>query len=1794
MSAPKILIIILILVSQGWDVAAQCELPNAVPIADLGNRYGYIRIENATNDDLSMANQGLCGVKIKFKHESVGDVNLILGSPGGQRLALIKKGGSRSTDGTEWDIEFIPCSGTAVPDQGNFIKPTWDSDQDWGENKRYNGTYYAETCLEDFNRGPVNGIWTLAVSDLTGTGSGMIESFSLEFCNPAGINCAECLRAGGVVNRDTIRVCGGDPMLGAIRIFPTYSGPEPDPIEYDYQFVAISQGRIIDISKLPDLQSAPSGDYLIYGISVHKDDLATLLAFNGGPFSALTNALNAGLLKFCATFSSGYKVYQILSDPGVPNVVERFICPQAPIVFNGNTITSAGVYIDTLTSAAGCDSVVEMRVSDFDIIAPIDGSRTISCNNKPLALSWTNNQFATAPGYSWTTVDGSILSGQKSNTANIDLPGTYRLAISKGGCSDTLTATVSSDGSLPTLLLEDIVMDCAQNIGLLRPVSDGTSFSWSGPFGYTSAVKDIDITEPGLYTLVAQGPNCAVRKTIRVGADFDRPMDIQVKGGAIKCTNDSVQLEASSSTAGVGYTWTGPGGFASSLQNPWVYQPGIYFVSIGKPGRGCVEMRQVEVANVFAVPSINVSEVQLDCKGLSKRIPISINDPLATFAWTGPGGYQSTDKSPVIDEPGKYFVAVSDVNQCLYLDSAMVTVDTLKPSVSATDINLTCTQDFFNLDASISMVRPLNVSWIGPNGFSASAINAQASQAGQYQITVTDPTNSCSATTTILVSADPGQPDLTTGNGFISCEQPSDTLRALTTCTTCTFKWEGPSGYSNSSDTAVVVIPGNYSVTVTDPANGCLSIGSFAVQNRTRPIPRTVSVVPIGCTTDGSVTLSNTNQMRTFEWTDLVRMETHSTPKVTSVSGTNLRLISTDNYGCVQDSTYEIKTFQDDPILSIIAPPLDCARDSTTLSISIANYPLGQVAAYDWTLLGGRKSFIARPREGGTGQVELSVLMRNGCKVSAVGEITTDFSTPELTARGGGFACKDPGLMLEFDIDRPPLTTLWTGPNGFQSYQTNPIATTPGDYVLQVQGANGCLAADSTTVFYTDIIPTLVAFGDTISCLDTVGDLSFDTDAVGYTFSWLDPGGRTNLNEQISTTLGGPYQLQLLDSNGCKVLASAVVGIDTVSIGQKVSSTLVNCINSTTTLELDSVYSSLQYSWVFDSVEISTVAEPDVENGGNYTLVTTNTNGCQRTINHIVEADTVSPVFTLPADTLDCENTRFTIRSSPTNSTWNYSWSGPGGFMETRVGPLIENPGQYTLTATARNGCSHMETTQIAANFDLPEIGIDSTFLRCDNDSAVLSFFTPDSLAETNWFGPSGFYSDQIATATGEQGWYYLLAKGQNGCEAFDSQFVSGDPLLEPMLIDSQGIDCVNRLGHIRIQNVLPGYAYDFLDMDLNVVSGDTMIESPVAATYIVRAIDTFSTCALLDTISILVDTVAPTVSIVEQDSIICEHREITLGSEVDVDVTYDWSTGNGHIVGGNTNPVVNLDQPGTYQLEVRGIGNGCIGLEGIDIVEKFSNLRNIYVTTYPVSCDGTVDGAIVVDSTDGGSGPFSFSLNNEYFTSQNVFQYLEADQYPLFVTDVNGCMYDTMLTVDQIMKQEVDLGPNEVVINLGDSLHLQVTSSAPVADILWFGDATTDCFDCDKLSTRPLQNGYYFVQVTSTEGCAVLDTVFVRVADPGGIYVPNAFTPNGDDLNDYAEVYVGANIDRITLYEVFDRWGNNVFSAFDFPPGAEEGKWNGMYRGSELNPGVFVYQVRAIDIRGNVKTAVGDITILR
>ena len=108
----------------------------------------------------------------------------------------------------------------------------------------------------------------------------------------------------------------------------------------------------------------------------------------------------------------------------------------------------------------------------------------------------------------------------------------------------------------------------------------------------------------------------------------------------------------------------------------------------------------------------------------------------------------------------------------------------------------------------------------------------------------------------------------------------------------------------------------------------------------------------------------------------------------------------------------------------------------------------------------------------------------------------------------------------------------------------------------------------------------------------------------------------------------------------------------------------------------------------------------------------------------------------------------------------------------------------------------------------------------------------------------------------------------------------------------------------------------------------------------------------------------------------------------------------------------------------------------------------------------------------------------------------------------------------------------------------------------------------------------------TDSNGCFGIATTTVIVKG-GLLYVPNAFSPNGDGKNDVFYVY-GSGFRNVHL-SIFDRWGEMVFESYDVTVG-----WDGTFSGKTLPPDVFVYEADITFIDGSKKLAKGSVTLVR
>ena len=163
--------------------------------------------------------------------------------------------------------------------------------------------------------------------------------------------------------------------------------------------------------------------------------------------------------------------------------------------------------------------------------------------------------------------------------------------------------------------------------------------------------------------------------------------------------------------------------------------------------------------------------------------------------------------------------------------------------------------------------------------------------------------------------------------------------------------------------------------------------------------------------------------------------------------------------------------------------------------------------------------------------------------------------------------------------------------------------------------------------------------------------------------------------------------------------------------------------------------------------------------------------------------------------------------------------------------------------------------------------------------------------------------------------------------------------------------------------------------------------------------------------------------------------------------------------------------------------------------------------------------------------------------------------------------------------------------IVLGAAVELNATSDGSNQTVYnWTPGSTLSCTACPNTMAQPVETTIYTVVGTDTNGCMASDTVSVSVIQDHDIWVPNAFTPNGDGNNDVFQIYGNkAGIHSIEV-KIFDRWGEKVFESEN-----PDFEWDGTYKGVLQNINVFVYEMKIVFNDGHVNALKkGSITLIR
>ena len=197
---------------------------------------------------------------------------------------------------------------------------------------------------------------------------------------------------------------------------------------------------------------------------------------------------------------------------------------------------------------------------------------------------------------------------------------------------------------------------------------------------------------------------------------------------------------------------------------------------------------------------------------------------------------------------------------------------------------------------------------------------------------------------------------------------------------------------------------------------------------------------------------------------------------------------------------------------------------------------------------------------------------------------------------------------------------------------------------------------------------------------------------------------------------------------------------------------------------------------------------------------------------------------------------------------------------------------------------------------------------------------------------------------------------------------------------------------------------------------------------------------------------------------------------------------------------------------------------------------------------------------------------------------------YTVTAEGCNGSIVTTEVTVTVVPLPGLEV-PEDQTIKRGETITISATTSNPNSKIDWYNGGELICSNCPTITQSPQTTTEYTVTATNSLGCPEEDQIVIFVEDPcelEKIEIANAITPNDDGYNDLFEIR-NTGLSEVILVQIFNRWGEMVFETTD--PTVQ---WDATFRGTEVNPGVYVYLVTVQCFDGQEVSLDGNVTVIK
>ncbi len=1315
-------------------------------------------------------------------------------------------------------------------------------------------------------------------------------------------------------------------------------------------------------------------------------------------------------------------------------------------------ITSAatGIYTLLITDANGCVSVMATRDIDVtdDFLEPQIDIASQACEGEEIILEVPSYQGVEVR-YDWTIPSTVNVTGLNTNTLIVNPvdtalhQGDYSVVITIDDCvvqSDTFNlVTLGSPTVNPTIVSGTL---CAGGIlEMAANATNATTYEWSGPEGFTSAlpnprINEVSILNNGQYGVtVTNSSGCVAVGFIEVNVIEEKIEIPSFVTNSPICEGEDLVLSTSSVAAR--YEWIGPLGGSQQTLTTF---PGLMTstqsttINAGNPAYLAGEWR-VRIVDANG------------CEAISEPIEVVINDiPTALAFNNGPickeGSIQleakeieganyewrilndtvllSTNRTPTFDNIADttiYELTVTVAGCVGQTATTQVTVwqpPTVAPS-STYDLNTDCAPSDVQLFANVILGSDsiVSYSWIGPNDFTSTLANptipnASAAVNGTYSLQVVD-ANGCMAfgATEILNVTDLQNAPFIIPSGP-SCEGGQIELSIPAySGSSVVYNWLKDGDILPNSDNPTLILnpvtlfdAGLYQVLIV--VDGCtIESAPYELIIYDKPIATIAEMAAIGCVTgseEANFDASVTGGVGPFEyvWTGPNNFEAFTEdPSLTNISAAMsgvYTLLVTDVNGCqsiAASVNLDITEGNHEPIITATAPT--CKGGSVTISTKDEwasgvqflwlkdGDTLHQIQTYEWTI------FPVTAADAGVYQVQVTV---DGCtNISDVYNLEI-YTAPSISiAPIDAIACTSSFEDLTFDATveggRAPFTYDWSGPNGFTASIQDPDLInitdgTSGTYSVVVTDFNGCTAETSIAIDIKEGVPQPIIQTNGPVCEGSPLSLSINAyEGNRVTYNWTGPNG--------TSTANGDYP----------------------------DAAFINILSA------------------------------DAANAGSYQVQVT-IDGC--TVNsaaiNIDVYDNIAAVPTHSGGACDSDLQLFANVNLGNTSGLVFEWTGPNGFFSNVENPIIPNPtaineGSYTVVISNTEGCpSHSFATEVGLvsnNPERPFIYYEGDI--CEGEQLVLSTIQLSGYqVDYEWTGPAGSTSSGaypnnayllIENAKGQASGDYQVQIRVDGCQTFTSPVQSVIVNEIPSFtVTNNGSECIEPMDDIQLfalpGRVVEGLTFEwvgpngFYSRSQNPILPNATDEYAGAYTVTVR---NGSGCENSNSTTVDISRI-PHQPLIASTGDICSGTVLTLSTTPywGAEVIYEWTGPAGTTSSGAypnapeltlTPATFNLN--GSYSLSVT--VDGCSSMVSEAFAIDIASPPVIAITSDNISCAAPTSTLQLTTTIQGGIGPYEFEWTGPNgFTSTAANPVIanlsseDAGTYTVFIRDASGC----------------------------------------------------------------------------------------------------------------------------------------------------------------------------------------------